>query len=154
MIKKSIQRHHVCHFCIAFKGCDFWLLTPSAFFFFFLHLSRVPIWRMVIVISWYLMPEILLSSLQLRFAQCYTWVMKINAKKKKKKKKNGKYILHSILIEMLCLSWLGTYVRKSTYEYFMKHFHVNILYALWMGCYSQVTHGRPCTKICDGFMSL
>ena len=36
MIKKTIglQRngYHVSHFCIAFRGCDFWLLIPSAFF--------------------------------------------------------------------------------------------------------------------------
>ena len=26
------KKPHVYHFCIEFKGCDLWLLTPSAFF--------------------------------------------------------------------------------------------------------------------------
>ena len=32
------KKPYVCHFCITFKGCDFWLLIPSAFFFFFFFL--------------------------------------------------------------------------------------------------------------------
>ena len=40
---------------------------------------------MIPVISWHLMSQVLFSSLQFKFGQCYTCVMK---KKKKKKKLN------------------------------------------------------------------
>ena len=30
--KDHTKKPLVCHFCIALKGCDFWLLTPSTFF--------------------------------------------------------------------------------------------------------------------------
>ena len=39
---------------------------------------------MVTVILWHLISEILFASLQFKFAQCHTWVMKKVAKHKKK----------------------------------------------------------------------
>ena len=55
-------------------------------------LSRTPIWRMFSVISSYLMSQVLFSSLQFWFAQCYTWVVKKIAKHEK----IAKYILYCI----------------------------------------------------------
>ena len=80
------KKSHVCHFCIAFKGRDFFATDPFRGF----RLSRVPICNAMVSKA-----ETLFSSLQLKFAQCHTWVMKIIAKHKK----NAQYILHSIFTQ-------------------------------------------------------
>ena len=53
MIKKILQRKTTCleflH-CFYLKYVIFWFLSPSALF----RLSRIPIWRMAPVVSWYI----------------------------------------------------------------------------------------------------
>ena len=51
------------------KNAIFFVTDPFRVF----CLSRVPILKMVTVISWYLMSEVWFSSLQFKFAQCHTW---------------------------------------------------------------------------------
>ena len=77
--KDHTKKSHVCHFCIPFKGCDFWLLTPSAFFIPNIDLKGG---SCNFVVS-YVSSTVEFSSLQFKVAQCYTWVLKKIAKHKK-----------------------------------------------------------------------
>ena len=72
--KAHTKKHHVCHFCIAFKECDFLVIDPFRVF----RLSRDNYCNFMVSNVW-----ILFSSLQLKFAQCHTLVMIIIAKHKK-----------------------------------------------------------------------
>ena len=65
MIKKTTQRNHYAIFAL--------LLKVSMFGYW-----PFPCFSLFPSISWYLMPEVLFSSLQFKFAQCHTWVMKNN----------------------------------------------------------------------------
>ena len=95
--------------CIAFKSCEVWSLTLPRF-----SLSRVLIWRMVTVISWYLMSEVLFSSLQFKFAQCYTWVMK-----------KMQYIKK--LLNIFCIVYLKKRCNITTLMWGMLRFPVSLM---------------------------
>ena len=62
--KDHTKKPHVCHFCIAFKGCDFLLLTPSAFFAYPEYRYEGSLLEFRGIVS-----EVLFSSLQFKFAQ-------------------------------------------------------------------------------------
>ena len=79
-MKKAHKKNHMfAMFAMLLKDAIVLVNDPFRVF----RLFGVPIWRMVIVISWYLMSEVLFSSLQFKFAQCHTWVKKKKVKHKK-----------------------------------------------------------------------
>ena len=55
------EKSHAYHFSITYNGCDFCLLTPSA-------IPALPecLFRVASEISWFHLPKILFSSLQLK----------------------------------------------------------------------------------------
>ena len=63
------------------------------------------------------MSEILLSSLQLKFAQCHTWVMKIIAKHTK----IAQYILHSIYLRV----YWNSFKRENGEKLPLNNFRIN-----------------------------
>ena len=92
--KGRTKKPHLCYFLHCFYRMRFWLLTPFAF----VRLSRIPIERKATLVSWYFMSHVLFSSLQFKFVQCYTQVMK---KKSKTLKHIAIYILRSIVCSNL-----------------------------------------------------
>ena len=81
----------------------------------FIRIVNVSISRMVTVMSWYLMSEVLFSSLQFKFAQCHTWVMK--KKNAKHKQKIARYFVHGIQSRHIiknCIDYLLCSLKKIT----------------------------------------